>query len=46
MALHLGFEDADNGSVSDGKVDYSGEGAEYFANLKHYCRLAVDDILQ
>jgi hypothetical protein len=28
------FEDADNGSVSDGKVDDGEEGAEHFANLK------------
>jgi hypothetical protein len=34
LALHIGFEDADNGSVSDGKVDYGEEGAEHFANLK------------
>ncbi len=27
LALHLGFEDADNGSVSDGKVDDGEEGA-------------------
>jgi hypothetical protein len=34
QTLHLGFEDEDNGSVSDGKVDYGEEGAEHFANLK------------
>jgi hypothetical protein len=34
LALHLGFEDADNGSVSDGKVDYGEEGAKHFAILK------------
>ena len=28
------LEDADNGSVSDGKVDYGEERPEHFANLK------------
>jgi hypothetical protein len=28
------LEDADNGSVSDGKVDNGEEGAKHFANLK------------
>jgi hypothetical protein len=28
------LEDADNGSVSDGKVDNGEEGADHFANLK------------
>jgi hypothetical protein len=28
------LEDADNGSVSDGKADYGEEGAEHFANSK------------
>ena len=28
------LEDADNGSVSDGKVDDGEEGADHFANLK------------
>jgi hypothetical protein len=34
VALHSGFEDADNGSVSDWKVDDGEEGAEHFAILK------------
>jgi hypothetical protein len=28
------LEDADNGSVSDGKVDDGEEGADHFSNLK------------
>jgi hypothetical protein len=45
LALHLGFEDADNGSVSDGKVDNGEEGAKHFANLKEAEHSADESVM-